>query len=403
MGKKSLCLLIASVLIAYYVYNPLPENNEEGWKLMLIDAGFRTLGHMAGIAEKLGLAHYMETMMMLTYLEYAAPVSDEKVTVTDTKMNDVPVRLYVPKEKPDSLKRAVIFIHGGGWCLGGTAMSSYDLLSRWTSERLNAVVISIEYRLAPKYHFPVQFEDVYAVTKYFLQRSVLEEHKVDPERVCISGDSAGGNLAAAVTQQLLDDPDVKVKLKIQVLIYPALQTIDMNLPSYQDNKNMPILPKSLMLRFWSEYFTTDLSLMEAIETNQYVPPEFSHLFKFVNWSEWLPERFKRDHVYTSPVPGKSKFGQKYPGFFDPRAAPLLVDDVKLRGLPLTYVITCQHDVLRDDGLMYVSRLRKVGVPVIHEHLEGAIHGMLLMNSGPLFLNGGQIAVNNYIEWLNKNL
>ncbi|XP_060623688.2 arylacetamide deacetylase [Anolis sagrei] len=403
MGKKSLCLLVASVLIAYYVYIPLPENSEGGWKLMLIDAGFRTLGHMADIAEKLGLAHYMETMMLLTYLENVAPVSDDKVTVTDTKMNDVPVRLYVPKEKPDSLKRAVIFIHGGGWCLGGAAMGSYDLMSRWTSERLNAVVISIEYRLAPKYHFPVQFEDVYAVSKYFLQRSVLEQYKVDPERVCISGDSAGGNLAAAVTQQLLDDPDVKVKLKIQVLIYPALQTIDMNLPSYQDNRNMPILPKSLMLRFWSEYFTTDLSLLEAIETNQYVPPEFSHLFKFVNWSEWLPERFKGGHVYTSPVPGNSKVGWKYPEFFDPRAAPLLVDDIKLRGLPLTYVITCQYDVLRDDGLMYVSRLRKAGVPVIHEHLEGAFHGMLLMNSGLLFLNGGQKAANNYIERLNKNL
>ncbi|XP_042317018.1 arylacetamide deacetylase [Sceloporus undulatus] len=403
MGKAALWLLIASVLIAYYVYTPIPENIEERWKLMLINAVFKTLGHVADIAEKLGLKHHMEIMMLLSSMQYTAPVSDEKVTITDTKMNDIPVRLYIPKGKLDSLKRAVIYIHGGGWCLGGTAMEAYDLQSRWISERLNAVIVSVEYRLAPKYHFPVQFEDVYTVAKYFLQRSVLEQYKVDPSRVCISGDSAGGNLAAAVTQQLLDDPDVKVKLKIQMLIYPALQTIDLNLPSYQENENMPILPKSLMLRFWSEYFTTDLSLMEAMEINQHVPPEFSHLFKFVNWSDWLPERFKKNHVYTFPTPGNPKLGQKYPGFLDPRAAPLLVEDIKLRGLPLTYVITCQYDVLRDDGIMYVSRLKKAGVPVIHEHLEDAFHGLLMFILSPLSLTRAQMAVNNYIEWLNKNL
>ncbi|KAH0624088.1 hypothetical protein JD844_007437 [Phrynosoma platyrhinos] len=400
MGKKALFLLIASILIAYYVYTPFPENIEERWKLMLMNAAFKTLGHVADIAENLGLMHHMEIMMLITSMQYTAPLSDEKVTVTDTKMNDIPVRLYIPKGKPDSLKRAVIYIHGGGWCLGGTDWGYSN--ATCSTPKCKGKDYRM-YRLAPKYHFPVHFEDVYTVAKYFLQRSVLEQYKVDPSRVCISGDSAGGNLAAAVTQQLLDDPDVKVKLKIQVLIYPALQTIDFNLPSYQENENMPILPKSLMLRFWSEYFTTDLSLMEAMENNQHVPLEFSHLFKFVNWSDWLPERFKRNHVYTSPTLGSPKLGQKYPGFLDPRAAPLLVEDIRLRGLPITYVITCQYDVLRDDGIIYVSRLREVGVPVIHEHLEDAVHGMLMFISSPLFLTSSQMAVNNYIEWLNKNL
>ncbi|XP_053160339.1 arylacetamide deacetylase isoform X2 [Hemicordylus capensis] len=403
MGKKSLCLLIASALLAYYIYSPIPENVEQRWKLMLINACFKTLGHMSTVAEKLGLANYMEILMILTNMEHTAPRSDEKVTVTDTKFNGVPVRLYVPKGQPDSLKRAVIFIHGGGWCVGGSAMEPYDLLSRQTSERLNAIVISVEYRLAPKYHFPVQFEDVYTVAKYFLQSSILEQYNVDPSRICISGDSAGGNLAAAVAQQLLDDPDVKVKLKIQALLYPALQTIDMDLPSYQDNEYMPILPKSLMLRFWSEYFTTDISLHKAMETNQLVPAELSHLFKYVNWSNWLPEKFKKGHIYTTPTHGSSKLGEKYPGFLDPRAAPLLVDDIKLRGLPLTYVVTCQHDVLRDDGIMYVSRLREAGVQVTHDHVEDAVHGALIFITSPFTLTTGQRMVNNYLEWLNKNL
>lgn len=201
----------------------------------------------------------------------------------------------------------------------------------------------------------------------------------------------------------MDDPDVKVKLKIQVLIYPALQTIDLNLPSYQDNANMPILPKTLMLRFWSEYFTTDKSLNEAMETNQHVPAELSYLFKFVNWSHWLPEKFKKGHTYTNPTVGSSILGQKYPGFLDPRAAPLLVDDSKLRGLPLTYVITCQHDVLRDDGIMYVSRLREVGVPVVHAHADDAVHGAMMFITSPMSLTMGPKMVNNYIEWLDKNL
>uniref|UniRef100_A0ACB8FB79 Uncharacterized protein n=2 Tax=Sphaerodactylus townsendi TaxID=933632 RepID=A0ACB8FB79_9SAUR len=282
-------------------------------------------------------------------------------------------------------------------------MKPYDSLSRWTSEKLNAVVVSVEYRLAPKYHFPTQFEDAYAVVKYFLQSSVLDQYNIDSRRICVSGDSAGGNLAAAVTQQLLHDPDVKIKLKVQVLLYPALQTIDLDLPSYRENANMPVLSKSLMVRFWSQYFTNDTSLKEAMETNQHGPTELSGLYKFVNWSHWLPERFKKGHIYIAPSHGSSKFVQKYPGLLDPRAAPLLADETKLRGLPLTYICTCQHDVLRDDGIMYASRLREAGVPVIHEHVEDAIHGAIMFTTSPLILSAGQRMANNYINWLNENL
>ncbi|XP_019490491.1 PREDICTED: arylacetamide deacetylase-like, partial [Hipposideros armiger] len=130
------------------------------------------------------------------------PTSDENVTVSDTTFNSIPVRIYVPKRKPESLRRGLFYIHGGGWCLGSNAFKGYDLLSRWTADRLDAVIISTNYRLAPKYHFPAQFEDVYTALKWFLHPKVLESYGVDPGRVGISGDSAGGNLAAAVTQQV---------------------------------------------------------------------------------------------------------------------------------------------------------------------------------------------------------
>ncbi|NXT48746.1 AAAD deacetylase, partial [Pluvianellus socialis] len=403
MGAKLLCLCLASALVAYYIYAPIPEDLEEPWKVMLVSASFRAVGHLAEVADRLGLMHYMEALMVITTAEYVAPTSDENVTVTDTEFSKVAVRLYLPRRAAGGLRRAVIYFHGGGWCVGDVGMKSYDRLTRWTSNVLNAVVVSVNYRLAPKHHFPVQFEDVYAVTKFFLQSSVLSQYGVDPDRIGVAGDSAGGNLAAAVAQQLLEDSEVKIKLKAQALLYPALQPLDLNLPSYRENENKPILSKSLMVRFWSEYFTSDASLREAMASNRHVPVESSHLFQFVNWSTLLPEEMRKGHVYTSPACGSPELAQKYPGFLDARAAPLLASDAQLRRLPLTYVLTCEHDVLRDDGVMYVGRLRAAGVPVTHDHAKDAFHGALMFVSSPAELAVGHRLMNRYIAWLNENL
>ncbi|NXY45270.1 AAAD deacetylase, partial [Ceuthmochares aereus] len=403
MGSKLLCLFFVSALLAYYIYIPLPEDFSEPWKVMLISASMKTFGHLAGAAELLGLMHYMEAFNLFACMDCVAPTSDENVTVTDTEFNSVAVRLYLPRKVSDGLRRAVIYFHGGGWCLGDAAEKSYDLLTRWTSGRLNAVVVSVNYRLAPKYRFPIPFEDVYSVTKFLLQSNVLSQYGVDPDRVCVAGDSAGGNLAAAVAQQLLQDSEVKTKLKAQALIYPALQTLDLNSPSFQDNANKPLLSTWLMVRFLSEYFTSDPSLREAMASNRHVPVEASHLLQFVNWSNLLPEELKKDHVYTTPTYGSSELAQKYPGFLDVRAAPLLASDAQLQELPLTYILTCEHDVLRDDGFMYAARLRAAGVPVTHDHAKDTFHGAMSFISPPADLAVGHRLFNRYIEWLNENL
>lgn len=403
MGSKLLCLVLASIVLAYYVYSPIPEDSEEHWKVMLITATFKTFRNLAGVAEYLGLMHYMDVVTLIGTMQYVAPMSDENVIVTDTEFNNVTVRLYLPRKASDGLRRAVVYFHGGGWCIGHVGMKPYDLLARWTSNTLNAVVVSVNYRLAPKYRFPIQFEDVYSVTKFFLQSSVLSQYGVDPDRVCVAGDSAGGNLAAAVAQQLSEDPEVKTKLKVQALLYPALQVLDLNLPSYQENENDPILSRSLTVRFWSEYFTSDLSLREAMISNRHVPVESSHLFQFVNWSNLLPEEMKKDHIYISPTYGSSKLAQKYPGFLDLRAAPLLAGDAQLRKLPRTYILTCEHDVLRDDGVMYARRLQAAGIPVTHDHAKDAFHGAMAFISFPTELAVGRRLLNRYIEWLNENL
>lgn len=199
--------------------------------------------------------------------------------------------------------------------------------------------------------------------------------------------------------QLIDDPDVKIKLKTQSLIYPALQILDVDLPSYRENSHFPVLSKSLMVRFWSEYFTTDRSLENAMFFNQHVPVESSHLFKFVNWSSLLPEKFKKGHFYNSPTYGSSELAKKYPGFLDVRAAPLLADDSKLHKLPLTYVLTCQYDVLRDDGIMYVTRLQKAGVRVTHDHIEDGFHGAVSIQGFKIRYR----LENQHVSWLSQNL
>nr|AAH19999.1 Arylacetamide deacetylase (esterase) [Mus musculus]AAH54823.1 Arylacetamide deacetylase (esterase) [Mus musculus] len=398
MGK-TISLLISVVLVAYYLYIPLPDAIEEPWKVVWETAFVKIGTDLASFGELLGISHFMETIQLLMSFQEVPPTSDEHVTVMETAFDSVPVRIYIPKRKSMTLRRGLFYIHGGGWCLGSAAHFSYDTLSRWTAHKLDAVVVSTDYGLAPKHHFPRQFEDVYRSLRWFLQEDVLEKYGVDPRRVGVSGDSAGGNLAAAVTQQLIQDPDVKIKLKVQALIYPALQALDTNVPSQQEGSHFPVLTRSLMVRFWSEYFTTDRGLEKAMLLNQHVPMESSHLLQFVNWSSLLPERYKKSPVYKNPTPGSSELAQKYPGFIDVKACPLLANDNILHHLPKTYIITCQYDVLRDDGLMYVKRLQNVGVHVTHHHVEDGFHGTFSFPG----LKLSERMKNQYLSWLIKNL
>ncbi|KAM6987883.1 arylacetamide deacetylase [Tautogolabrus adspersus] len=409
LGSIVLFVAVCS-FTAYYIYEPIPEEIDERWKLMLTNSFFRGLSHLADLSELLGLKDYMGVMYLITLLENVVPVSDEHVKVTEERFDGVEVVLYQPKQRGSDteLRRAVIYLHGGGWCLGSSRMSPYDLLARRMVTELDAVVLSVEYRLAPAHHFPVPYEDVYRVVKHFLQKGVLVQYSVDPGRIAVSGDSAGGNLAAAVSQQLQKEGGQQVKLKAQALIYPVLQALDLNTPSYQQNQDMPILPRTLMVRFWSEYFTSDKAFFRAMMANTHNNPESFSLLKFVNWSAFLPETYHGKYNYSAPaVVQRVREDVAMDGLSrslaDPRASPLLVPDTDLHSLPKAYILTCEYDVLRDDGIMYVTRLRAAGVEVTHEHYDTGFHGGLMFTVWPTDFLIARRMTDNYIKWLKENL
>ncbi|KAG5847760.1 hypothetical protein ANANG_G00129630 [Anguilla anguilla] len=350
----------------------------------------------ADFSELLGLKDYMGVMMLITVMETVAPATDRRVRVTEEVFPSRGWELRggvweaVPGQQGGSreLRRAVIYLHGGGWCLGSSRMEPYDLLARKMVVELNAVVISVEYRLAPAHPFPAPFEDVYRGVRYFLRDRVLARFSVDPTRIAVSGDSAGGNLAAAVAQKLQQEPGQQVALKAQALLYPVLQALDLNTPSYRQNQDMPILPRTLMVRFWSEYFTSDKTLFRAMMTNSHNRPEDAHLLKFVNWSSHLPESFRGGRAGTAPRAA---------------AAAAAAEDGGLRLLPKAYILTCEYDVLRDDGVMYATRLRGAGVNVTHRHYAAGFHGALMFTVWPADFQIAHRMTEDYVSWLRENL
>ncbi|XP_028251811.1 neutral cholesterol ester hydrolase 1-like [Parambassis ranga] len=410
--------VLLTLSVAYYVYTPIPDGIQEPWKLMLVDAALRTAMRLAVLKHWLGFDHYIKSFRRYTqgfegsvnsYL-----TSDSSggvipgVKVSDVTFAGIPVRVYEPPAGGEGhLRRGLVYFHGGGWALGSAKKGSYDVTNRMVSDELNMVVVSVEYRLYPEVHFPVPYLDCLTAAKHFLSPEILAKYAVDPERVAVSGDSAGGNLAAAVAQEISTDDSMSVKFSVQALIYPALQALDINTPSFLQNQNLAILSRPFMLQFWLQYLNADLSLEPQLLVNNHSALRHStltpELRSRVDWTTLLPEKHKKNHKPLIVENGSPEILKEVPGLLDVRAAPLLASPEVLAKLPRAYIITCEHDVLRDDGLMYARRLQDAGVMVTNDHYEDGFHGCFSLVMWPLDFDVGKRVLRGYISWLQKNL
>lgn len=236
------------------------------------------------------------------------------VTLTDGtaegETGRIAVRIYRPRGATGALPLVVNY-HGGGWTLGSLGQS--DGLCSQVCAATGAVVVSVDYRLAPKHRWPAAPEDCYAALVDLVDRAA--EFGADPERVAVMGDSAGGNLSAVVSLMARDRSGPRISH--QALIYPSVD-LTRSSPSIDENADAPILSKSDTTVF-------------------------------------------RDH---------------YLGGQDPRhpyVSPLFAD---LSGLPPALVQIAEHDPIRDDGARYVAALQEAGVPARLTEYVGMPHGYL---------------------------
>jgi|FaiFalFF_MnMetaG_3_1042247.scaffolds.fasta_scaffold01659_7 acetyl esterase len=262
-----------------------------------------------------------QLMRDLTARAPRPPVGKVWDSVIPGPAGPVPVRFYQPLGGQGV--GLVVYFHGGGWVLGD--LDTHDAPCRFLANASGCVVMAVDYRRAPEHKFPAAVEDAYAATLWAL-RSAPAALAIPPGRVALAGDSAGGNLVAAVT--LLARRRGDPQPACQVLIYPVTD-YDFGRPSYRENAEGYLLTREGMEWFWGHYLET-------------------------------------------PEQGA-----------DPLASPLRAPDVT--GLPPALVVTAEYDPLRDEGEAYAERLAQAGVPTVCLRYMGNIHGFV----GHLFLPGQQ--------------
>ena len=230
------------------------------------------------------------------------------------------------------------------------------------------------------------------------------EFSVDPSRVAVGGDSTGANLAAALCQRLARREIGHLLFPCaQALIYPALQMADFNLPSYQQNHAVPILFRGRMAFYFLQYLNGDMSLCQDVLEGIHVPNELKPRYE-----EWLspsnlPAEFLARGYDKHPTPEYD--GQVYHAMKDGlehEVSPLLAEDADIQKTPPTFILTCEYDVLRDDGYLYRKRLLDLEKDVTWRHVAGGFHGMInFFNRGWLGFPSGVQVLDSVVDYIKK--
>jgi acetyl esterase len=226
--------------------------------------------------------------------------------------------LVVKPASADELLPAVVYFHGGGWVLGDA--ETHARMVREIAVQARAAVVFVEYDCAPEAPFPLALEQCYRACAWVSQQG--RSAGLDPVRIAVAGDSAGGNLAAAVALLAVrrGGPDIR----LQALLYPVTDC-NFSTPSYRD-------------------FGTGLNLDVAA----------------MRWF-W-------DHYISDPATRR-----------DPLASPLRAQLADLSGLPPALVITAECDVLRDEGEAYARKLADAGIAVNAVRYMGTLHGFMMID------------------------
>jgi len=189
------------------------------------------------------------------------------------------------------------------------------------------------------------------------------------------GQSAGGNLAAAVALKLRDD-NFQPAIKLQVLICSILQGLDFRLPSMMQNDNAVMLPRKGMPLVVNYYLKGNIDSMEAFMQNDHVSPAVKKMKEpYIDVTK-LPSKYLVGYEKPSVDTGnETMWNELKEKLLSPYFSPLVAQ--RLDGLPLTYLFTAEHDVLRDEGFLYAERLRTFGVKVEHANMDNGMHGILV--------------------------
>ncbi|NXM75435.1 ADCL4 protein, partial [Serilophus lunatus] len=288
--------------------------------------------------------------------------------IKDLLFDGVSVRIYLPKEPSAAKRRGAIFFHGGCGIFG--SIRSHERICRYIARKSDSVVVSVGYRLSPEHKYPAQTLECLTATVHFLQTA--DTYGVDPTRIIVCGDSAGGAYATSVCQELGLRTDIP-KIRAQVLIYPFLQALNFNLPSHQKNASMALLSLDRTVHSILKYLNKDCSLKEPILAGSHVPESMN--LKYRKWinPDLIPEVFKLGYKPPLPTTFLPQVHEEVKELFETRFSPLLAEDAVVCHLPDTCIVTCEHDVLRDDGLLYKKRLEDNSVRVTWHHMEKGFH------------------------------